>query len=122
MPHFFERFRQADSSSTRSHSGLGIGLALVRHLVELHGGTVEAASEGAGKGATFTVQLPLLAMHGENADGSPREAGGGEPAPADSGEKVDHDGLAEPSGASATPVARRRPGAFGGSADHRRGR
>ena len=59
LPHVFERFRQADSSSTRQHGGLGLGLAIVRHLVELHGGTDRAASEGLGKGATFTVRLPL---------------------------------------------------------------
>jgi PAS domain S-box-containing protein len=60
LPHVFERFRQSDSSSTRAHGGLGLGLALVRHLVELHGGTVAAASRGEGKGATFTVALPLM--------------------------------------------------------------
>ncbi|MDJ0733343.1 MAG: GAF domain-containing sensor histidine kinase [Nostocaceae cyanobacterium] len=60
IPYVFERFRQADSSNTRSHGGIGIGLALVRHLVELHGGTVEVESEGEGKGATFTIQLPLI--------------------------------------------------------------
>jgi signal transduction histidine kinase/CheY-like chemotaxis protein len=59
LPHVFERFRQADSSSTRAHGGLGLGLAIVRHLVELHGGTVHATSEGEGKGATFSVRLPL---------------------------------------------------------------
>lgn len=59
LPYVFERFRQADSSTTRSHSGLGIGLALVRHLVELHGGSVHAQSLGVGKGATFIVNLPL---------------------------------------------------------------
>ena len=58
-PHVFERFRQADSTSTRRHTGLGLGLALVRHLVELHGGTVEASSAGEGQGATFTVRLPV---------------------------------------------------------------
>ncbi len=60
VPYVFERFRQADSSSTRVYSGLGLGLAIVRHLVELHGGTVRAHSEGEGKGATFTVKLPLI--------------------------------------------------------------
>jgi len=60
MPHVFERFRQADSSNTRSHGGLGLGLAVVHHLVELHGGTVEARSAGEGQGARFTVTLPIL--------------------------------------------------------------
>ena len=59
LPVIFERFRQADSSSTRTHSGLGLGLALVKHLVELHGGTVVAQSAGATRGATFVVRLPL---------------------------------------------------------------
>ena len=58
LPHVFERFRQADSTTTRSHSGVGLGLAIVRHLVELHGGTISASSEGEGKGATFTVTFP----------------------------------------------------------------
>jgi CheY-like chemotaxis protein len=61
LPRVFDPFRQADSSSTRTHGGLGLGLAIVRHLVELHGGGVEAASAGTGRGATFTVTLPLLA-------------------------------------------------------------
>ena len=60
LPHVFERFLQADSSTTREHSGLGLGLAIVRHLAELHGGTVRAESAGEGQGATFTVDLPLM--------------------------------------------------------------
>jgi PAS domain S-box-containing protein len=59
LPFVFDRFRQADSSYTRKYGGLGLGLAIVRHLVELHGGTVEANSEGLGKGATFKIRLPL---------------------------------------------------------------
>jgi CheY-like chemotaxis protein len=58
LPHVFERFRQADSSSTRSHGGLGLGLALVKHLVELHGGAVSAQSAGEGRGTTVVVSLP----------------------------------------------------------------
>ncbi|MBD2611592.1 MAG: response regulator [Nostoc sp. GBBB01] len=60
LPKVFERFRQADSTTTRSHNGLGLGLAIVRHLVELHKGTISAASPGTEQGATFTVRLPLL--------------------------------------------------------------
>jgi len=60
LPRVFDRFRQADSSTTRSFGGLGLGLAIVRHLVELHGGTVSAESEGVGKGATFSATFPLL--------------------------------------------------------------
>jgi len=62
LPRLFERFWQADSSTTRAQGGLGLGLAVVRHLVELHGGTVRAESEGEGRGATFTVTLPLLSL------------------------------------------------------------
>ena len=59
LPYVFDRFRQADSSTTRSYSGLGLGLAIVHHIVERHGGTIQAASPGDGQGATFTVRLPL---------------------------------------------------------------
>ncbi len=65
LPHVFDRFRQEDGSTTRSHNGLGLGLAIVRHLVEMHGGNVGVTSPGAGEGATFTVQLPLLEMSKE---------------------------------------------------------
>jgi signal transduction histidine kinase len=61
LPYVFDRFRQAESTITRSHGGLGLGLSIVRHLVELHGGTVEVQSEGEGKGAIFTVLLPVRA-------------------------------------------------------------
>ncbi|MGH7277455.1 MAG: hybrid sensor histidine kinase/response regulator, partial [Candidatus Rokuibacteriota bacterium] len=64
LPYVFDRFRQADSTTTRSQRGLGIGLSLVKHLVELHGGSVHAASPGPGHGSTFTVKLPLLVRFG----------------------------------------------------------
>src|SRR6185436_7991937 len=60
LPRVFDRFRQADSGSTRKTGGLGLGLSIVRHLVELHGGSVQAASEGVDQGATFTVKLPMM--------------------------------------------------------------
>ncbi len=62
LGHVFDRFRQADSSSTRTYGGLGLGLAIVRHLVELHGGTVEARSDGESQGSTFAVRLPIPAL------------------------------------------------------------
>lgn len=60
LPHVFEAFTQQDGSMTRSHEGIGLGLSIARSLVELHGGRIRAASEGAGRGATFTVELPVL--------------------------------------------------------------
>jgi signal transduction histidine kinase/ActR/RegA family two-component response regulator len=68
LPRVFDRFRQADSSTTRTFGGLGLGLAIVRHLVELHGGTVSAESEGVGKGAAFSVTFPLLTDRKEAAN------------------------------------------------------
>jgi signal transduction histidine kinase len=61
LPHVFERFRQAEDATTQRHTGLGLGLGIVRQLVELHGGTVQADSPGVGQGATFTVRLPMAA-------------------------------------------------------------
>jgi PAS domain S-box-containing protein len=60
LPYVFDRFRQADSSSTRQYGGLGLGLAIARHLVEMHGGTIQVESPGDGQGATFTVEIPLM--------------------------------------------------------------
>ncbi|MDB5328170.1 MAG: hybrid sensor histidine kinase/response regulator [Phycisphaerales bacterium] len=72
LPYVFDRFRQADSSSTRGEGGLGIGLSLVKQLVELHGGSVRARSEGKGKGSTFAITLPLVAFGTED-DGQPTQ-------------------------------------------------
>ena len=65
LPYVFDRFRQADATSTRSHGGLGIGLTIVRHIVELHGGRVQADSAGEGRGATFIVELPVVPIKPE---------------------------------------------------------
>jgi CheY-like chemotaxis protein len=70
LPHVFERFRQAEAGTTRKMGGLGLGLSIVRHIVEMHGGTVQASSEGEGKGATFHVRLPLMIVHPAPLEGS----------------------------------------------------
>ncbi|HEY4541771.1 MAG TPA: ATP-binding protein, partial [Noviherbaspirillum sp.] len=90
LPHLFDRFSQADTSSTRSHNGLGLGLFLVRHLVELHGGRVAAHSEGEGRGTTFTVHLPLRVRVPKYAAVTPYEEGavGTLPLPSLSGMRV----------------------------------
>jgi len=83
LPYVFDRFRQAEGSSTRKYGGLGLGLAIVRHLVELHGGTVRVRSEGEGRGTTFAVTLPVRLAHKATADEmtSPRPAGDGDAPP-----------------------------------------
>lgn len=68
LPYVFDRFRQADSTSTRAHGGLGIGLTIVRFIIEQHGGTVRAESAGEGHGSTFIVELPTISLHVENGD------------------------------------------------------
>ena len=70
LPHVFDRFRQADQKTSRQHGGMGLGLAIVRHLVEMHGGTVRANSEGEDKGATFTVMLPISPVYQVDSSGS----------------------------------------------------
>ncbi|HYO07601.1 MAG TPA: ATP-binding protein [Tepidisphaeraceae bacterium] len=79
LPHVFDRFRQADSSSTRRHGGLGLGLSIVRHLVDLHGGTIDARNASDGTGAIFTVRLPLAVPHvaGNSMGGGGGGGGGG---------------------------------------------
>jgi PAS domain S-box-containing protein len=86
LPHVFERFRQADASTTRTIGGLGLGLSIAKQLVELHGGTIRAASAGEGRGATFTVELPLGGLGSEVGFGTrpapAAAAGAGAPCPA----------------------------------------
>ena len=90
LPHLFERFRQGDASTTRRHGGLGLGLSIVKHLIELHGGKVRAKSPGPGQGATFCIDLPLMVVHppqGEAHRTHPRSA-----SPA-GGDWIDHPSL-----------------------------
>jgi signal transduction histidine kinase/CheY-like chemotaxis protein len=79
VPHVFDRFRQADGKITRAHGGLGLGLAITRQLVELHGGSVQATSEGVGHGAVFTVRLPVSAMRPVGSELNPRTSTGAHP-------------------------------------------
>jgi len=78
ITHVFERFRQADASTTRRHGGLGLGLSIVKHLIEQHGGTVRAESPGEGRGATFTIELPVAKTSARRSDRAPAAV----PAPA----------------------------------------
>jgi CheY-like chemotaxis protein len=72
LPHIFERFRQAEGGTTRRHGGLGLGLAIARHIIEMHGGSIQAASGGENKGSTFRVKLPVLIVHPEVHSEKPR--------------------------------------------------
>jgi PAS domain S-box-containing protein len=81
LPYVFDRFRQADSSNTRSSMGLGLGLAIVRQLIELHGGAVCVESEGEGKGSTFTVKLPVIAVRDQKTEKDNNGSGVARPEP-----------------------------------------
>ena len=83
LPHVFDRFRQADQKTSRHHGGMGLGLAIVRHLVELHGGTVSAMSEGENQGASFTVLIPISPIYQVDASGSRVHPGARELLPPD---------------------------------------
>jgi signal transduction histidine kinase len=92
MPHVFERFRQADASFTRALGGLGLGLAIARHLVELHGGTIDVHSDGEGRGARFTVRLPI-GTGPRRADSEPGASAASEPGPRSRSPQLDLGGL-----------------------------
>ena len=105
LPHVFERFRQADSSTTRAHGGLGLGLSIVRQMAEMHGGTVHAHSDGPGEGATFRILLPVCPLR---SDGSLETPAAREPAaqkPADSGSAVQESAARGPVGAGKDAAA-----------------
>jgi CheY-like chemotaxis protein len=90
LPYVFDRFRQADATTTRVHGGLGLGLSIVKNLIELHGGTVSASSPGEGKGATFSVSIPVSPLLAADHDGSRvHPAGFGKPIPEDDCERLD---------------------------------
>jgi PAS domain S-box-containing protein len=75
LPNVFDRFRQADASTTRRHGGLGLGLAIARQLIEMHGGTIRAKSPGEGQGSTFTITLPITVVHADRLEPAKEEAG-----------------------------------------------
>jgi hypothetical protein len=79
LPHVFDRFRQADAKVSRKAGGLGLGLAIVRSIVELHGGTVAAQSDGTNKGATFTVRLPTAPLVADSTPAPPEGPNAGAP-------------------------------------------
>jgi PAS domain S-box-containing protein len=90
LPHVFDRFRQADQKTSRQHGGMGLGLAIVRHLVEMHGGTVRASSEGEGRGSTFTVTLPITPVYQLDSSGGRVHPAARDLLPADDyGERLD---------------------------------
>jgi len=92
LPYVFERFRQGDPSTTRPYGGLGLGLSIVKHLTELHGGTVKAESQGEGRGSTFSINLPLMAVY--TCVARPERVHPGAPSPAGfSFEQVDLSGI-----------------------------
>jgi signal transduction histidine kinase/ActR/RegA family two-component response regulator len=81
LPFVFDRFRQGDATFSREHGGLGLGLAIAKQLVELHGGTIDVASDGLGRGATFTVKLPLMIIRGATSEHRPHEHPGADRRP-----------------------------------------
>jgi len=86
LPYVFERFRQADQTQTRRQGGLGLGMAITKHLLELHGGTIRAESQGEGRGTTFTLSLPVMIVHhaeefAATPAGRPDDPAGGHPRP-----------------------------------------